>query len=151
MDFNTCPSYHPPVANISYGCRLTCACSLPYYPSFARIIPLYYLCNLLALPELLSTGLPTLTLLLAAFTTFLPIASLFTLIPSNSPTVAMCSFPYDAPAWTVCTLAACWAFFPRWLRKASRLTDEELAAHITYCYYLQVCCLEVFGRKEADY
>lgn len=106
-----------------------------YRNRFARVMPVYYLCNLLAAPlvyigfnQHLSPG-NTREIVSNVIVNVIPIATLLDLLFGSN---------FDGPAWTICTLVIMWLFVPRHLPRAQRKTDHELVRSIINMYWLQL-------------
>ena len=116
-----------------------------YQNRFARVMPVYYFCTLLAVPQWIFnfTGWDF------AFNMFVFITSLIvTIIPLStllSPLIIMglAVVPINTPSWTICTLIVMWLFFPCCLIRAQRWTDQQLIHQIFWMFFLQFVLLEV--------
>jgi peptidoglycan/LPS O-acetylase OafA/YrhL len=108
-----------------------------YRNRVARVLPIFWLCMLIAVPFFvlnldpipysLKTFLPSLF-----FTTF-PCATLLSFLGLDSKFEVL-----NVPGWFVCTLVWFWLAFPWWLPGAQRLSDARLVSRIAWCYYLQL-------------
>lgn len=110
-----------------------------YRNRFARTMPVYYICTLIAIP-------PTLFGFGSASVDNFPLSMLLTIIPVVtlvSPLASGGIFAIDGPSWTVCTLIAFWAFFPCLIPSVQRLTDKEIVRKISICYWAQFILIEV--------
>ena len=98
----------------------------------ARILPVYYLTTLLAIPYTLG-GFGT----MPAKDTFAPLTIITNVVPINTLFSFTIGAPYLGTAWTVATLCVFWFFFPYLLTTYQRYSDEDLLKKITFMYYLQ--------------
>lgn len=104
-----------------------------YRNRFARVLPLYYMCNILSIPLWIadygSADLRnTPRTIIQAIMNFFGCTTLIGLIGSN----------YDGPSWTICTLLMFWYIFPKWAPYLQRMSDSELVIGIRRCYYIQI-------------
>lgn len=103
----------------------------------ARVLPVFYVCMLIAVPlfvwnldairysaRALSLSLLATASFCATWLSFLGLDVTFKVI--------------NQPGWFVCTLMWFWVAFPWWLPRAQRLTDRQLTARIAWCFYLQL-------------
>lgn len=109
-----------------------------YRNRFARVLPLYYLCNILSIPLWVggygTVDLGKTSLLIGhAITNFFACTTMLGLIFSN----------IDGPSWTICTLLIFWYVFPKWVPHIQRMTDAELLHGILRCYYIQLLLIIV--------
>jgi peptidoglycan/LPS O-acetylase OafA/YrhL len=107
-----------------------------------RVLPVYYLCNLITIPAVLhgyGRLNPDKSELLrnTMITTFIPTSSWFGFLYG---------VPLDVAAWTVQTLIACWLCFPFILRYLHSWTDTQLLATIRWFYWIQfwICFVGTF-------
>ncbi|CAM9796695.1 unnamed protein product [Phaeothamnion confervicola] len=111
-----------------------------YRNRLARVGPVYYLLNLAAIPFWFAgfggvapdnySGITSVTIV--------------SLIPTSTVFSFALGSNLDGPAWTVVTLLWLWAYFPRWLPAAQRMTDDQLLRSIIRCYNVQMWLVLVF-------
>ena len=99
-----------------------------YFNRFIRVMPLYYLCNLIALPIFILSHTSKLVLIRQALATFI-------FPPAVSLTACNA---LDGPAWTVSTLIFFYIFFPWCVSRAQRLSDKVLVRGIVIFFYLHL-------------
>lgn len=101
----------------------------------ARVLPVYYVCTLLAIP-----------LWLAGYGGADPARNLAAVVSSIVVSVIpVCTFflfilggPIDGPGWTICTLVVMWLLFPYSYPGIRARSNEQLTTDITNFYWLQL-------------
>lgn len=109
--------------------------TIPLSLRFVRVMPTYYLANLLAVPQLIGgySGAATGNTTFAFIGTFLCLSTISS-FGLNSP--------LDGPSWTVCTLVWLWLVTPYFLVVAQRLTDFQLVVQVSIgCRYSAILLL----------
>lgn len=108
---------------------------LPFLQNrLARVVPMYYFSNLLALPPAFFGygGWPASDLQISLALTFALLTTLAT------PLTGVLFSPLNGPSWTVVTLLFVWLAFPWLLQWALRLSDEAVGWAILWCWVLQM-------------
>ena len=119
-----------------------------YQNRFARVIPMYYACTVLAIPPYFANfnGLDPFSwgaFISSLLFTIIPVATLINpLMILGAP-----FFPINGPSWTICTLAIHWLVFPLCLIRIQKYTDRQLVRRIIGMFFLQVCiCMYGYCR-----
>lgn len=106
-----------------------------YYNRFLRILPVYYLCFVFAVP-LTYNGYGTFDAREnLGFTIGSYIQNIF---PTTTWTAFAIGAPFDGPEWTISTLIFFWLFFPWILQHYEKKSDEELLNCIYRNFWLQI-------------
>eukprot|EP01031_Cornospumella_fuschlensis_P040767 gene40767-49716_t len=104
-----------------------------YQNRIARIIPVYYLCSLAAIPLWLagygSAPPESAYFFMSIVTTFLPLCTFFIFLLGTS---------LDGPGWTVSTLLVLYLFFPSLLKHVKSLNNEKLQNGVANFYWIQL-------------
>jgi peptidoglycan/LPS O-acetylase OafA/YrhL len=106
-----------------------------FYNRFLRVMPMYWLCLLLAVPPVFS-----------GYGMQLPInhpgdirnALIINIIPVMTWVGLFCPYPINGPEWTVQTLWFFWIAFPWLLNYYEKKSDVELLKGIRYMYNVQL-------------
>ena len=120
-----------------------------YYNRLIRIMPVYYLCFLFALPiTFAGYGTMQLSYHLLSSTPSSSTTTLSTLLVNIIPISTWTSFylggPIDGPEWTIATLIFFWLCFPFLLKYYEKLSDHDLLTSIIRLYWWNVILGVVF-------
>jgi len=114
-----------------------------YYNRLIRIMPVYYLCLILALPMTYAGyGTMQLSYHFLSSTPSSSATTLSTLLVNILPIATWTAFflgvPINGPEWTITTLVFFWLFFPYLLRYYEKLSDNDLLVSIIRLYWWNV-------------
>ena len=120
-----------------------------YQNRFARVMPTYYLCLMLAIPVAFLGCLSWETDNIKGLTG----AVIMGVIPVDSLVNFFWEIPVNGPGWTVQTLLFFWLLTPIWLPESQRLSDSALVRSISKWFYVQMLLAlilyPVYGLAEA--
>ncbi|RYH07762.1 acyltransferase [archaeon] len=100
---------------------------------FARVFPVYYVCNILAIPYWCA-GYGRAD----PHTWQFPASMIVSLVPVSTLFLNLLGESLDSPAWTVGTLAFMWLCFPTLLKTTQQLSDQQLVRRTCNMFWIQL-------------